>query len=146
MGKNIPGTHLGAVFGISVSVVMFGTILAGVLLAMAINRGTFLRIILVLIVGAACYHGISLDYIHIKGIYPWLFVLLSIPTFILSMIFSHLLRKYPLCIYIMYFIPLCFCTLIFNYIISFLCGIWPPIAGAYWGTLPGGVWIYIISY
>ncbi len=144
MGKNIPETHLGAVFGISFSVVMFGTILAGVLLAMAINRGAFLRIILVLIVGAACYHCISLDYIHIKGIYPWLFVLLSIPV---SMILVPLLWNYPLCMYIIFiFIPMCGYTLISNYNISFLCGIWPPIAGAYWGTVPGGMWIYIISY
>ncbi len=45
MGKNILETHLGAVM--SVSGVMFGTILAGVLLGMAINRGTFLRVVLI---------------------------------------------------------------------------------------------------
>ncbi len=46
----------GAAIGISVSVVMFGTILAGVLLGMAIN---IRRIILMLIVGATCFYAVS---------------------------------------------------------------------------------------
>ncbi len=33
---------------------------------------------------------------------------------------------------------------LYIHIISFLCGIWPPIAGAYWGTVPDGMWIYYI--
>ncbi len=141
-GKNLFGTHLSAAIGISISVVMFGTILAGVLLAMAINRGTyaFLRIIVTLLVGAACFYAVSPGYSLMKVANSILS--LSINVLILSMILS--LVKYPLCMHI-FFIPMCGCTFICNYIISFF--IWPSIiAGAYWGTVLGGVWIYIISY
>ncbi len=46
MGKNIPGTHL------------------GVLLGIAINRGTVLRILVVLLVGAAYFYAVSPPYFY----------------------------------------------------------------------------------
>ncbi len=154
MGKNIPGTHLATVFGISVSVVMFGTILAGVLLGMAINRGTFLRIIFVLVVGSACFYAISPDYEdtmdsliysyfisnfnpgHISFVVLLTLYLISwkyFPGMLLFLFIILLMYTYT------YIISL---TLLCIYLTSFYYGIWPPIAGAYWGTVFGVVWAY----
>ncbi len=183
MGKNILGTHLGAVIGISVSVVMFGTILAGVLLGMAINRGTFVRIIVVLVVGAACFYVISPDFVYksimepsykstmehpnysmepssySKFLNPWyhyylLGIVIAILLLYILLIICH--EYFPSCLPLLilytYIIILLFIvasimtysgSLLYTYLISSHCGVWLPIAGAYFGTVNGLMWAYL---
>ena len=126
---------------------MFGTTLAGVLLGMAINRGTFLRIIVLLLVGAACFYFIPPEYTHtydIKEITPNIIIVgdaylfygvccLSLPLIFISCREFELYE--PFTLLITYALPYVYC-------ISSDYGIWPPIAGAYWGTVLGETWAY----
>ncbi len=153
MGKNILGTRFGTVIGISVSVVMFGTILAGVLLGMAINRCTFL---VVPIVGAACFYVISPDYKStlepIETSIPWQIIphILLIVThlliyispmgvsLILSIMYSSPIRV-PFIWFKAILLSQIACIIVWELLCTYALSsdyvrIWPPITGAYFGT------------
>ena len=152
MGKNTLGIHLGRVIGISVSGVMFGTVLGGILLGMAINKGTFLRIITVLVLGVVCFYAVSPDYmstidksVQSFHLLSWWFVscliIMSSTSFCLSYWECDILQLLVGFIIITLF----FSTgtvLIYIYLMSSDFSIWPPITGAYWGTILGGIWVY----
>ncbi len=92
-----------------------------------------------LLVGAACFYALS-DYSLDNQ--SWLVLIKLLYILLYLEILSFFLWKYPLCSYIMYLISTCGCILLFTYLISFYCGIWLPIAGAYCGTVLGEVWIF----
>ncbi len=143
MGKNILGNHLGAVIGIYVSGTMFGTILGGVLLGMAINniRGGIKALPLV---GAACFYLVpeytNTNYIKevitrqsdiiLIAVVAILFCCVFCTRLIFILCLEYELYK-PFTLVITYALP-------YVYYISCDYGIWPPMAGAYWGTLLGG--------
>ena len=137
MGKNILGTHLGAVIGISVSVVMFGTILAGVLLGMAINRSTFLRIIVFLTVGAVYYYIVFSKQVHVLWIFPLLII-----NYIFGLILENYLGLEYFSLYNLRSGTVLFNIVTFTILVNDRCGILPPIGGAYLGTILGGAWAY----